>query len=150
MAPVVALGFGLISTAGAATHPGSKTGRGGTHHATTGANAHAQAVQSLRQAHALLVKADHDYQGHRAKAAHHVSQAIHALTGQPHHGAGAGGAGKGNAAGNANRLPQAESDAHLKQARQLLSTASGKLNGHTAGQHVTSAITELDTALKIK
>ncbi len=48
-------------------------------------SAHAQLLKTLRQAHHLLVNADHDYDGHRAKAAEEVHKAIKELEGK-HHG----------------------------------------------------------------
>jgi hypothetical protein len=127
----------------------------------TGAGKHAgnaMVVAELHQAHRLLAHADHDYQGHRAKAAHLVSEAIHEL--HPHHknGNGAktgGGKGKGLGQGKGNgqkqKEPQAVSDAQLKQAIGILTTAQGQLGNHPkAAAHVQQAIAELNTALKIK
>ena len=117
------------------------------------------ALAALQQAHALLAGANHDYDGYRAKAERHITQAMHEL-GHQHGTTGAGAAHKGGAApankgavvqGNANKEPQAQSDAQLKQALQLLSGLQGHIpNTHKAATHVQSAITELNTALKIK
>jgi hypothetical protein len=124
-------------------------------------------VTALHQARKLLATADHDYQGHRAKAAHLVTQALHELSGHQQQGTnkGAGGnganankngqAGNGNNGnannGQANKMPQAQSDAQLQQAIQLLNGVSGKLtNAPKAAGHIQAAIAELTTALKIK
>jgi hypothetical protein len=135
----------------------------------------AAVLAQLHTAHALLLKADHDYSGHRAKAAHEVSEAIHAITGHKHV-AGAGqnkgglnvaGQNKGglnaagqnngglNAAGQNNvgagKMPQAQSDAHLKQAAQILTQALSQMPaGHQATGKVQAAVTHIGTALKIK
>ena len=130
----------------------------------------AAVVAQLHAAHTLLLKADHDYQGHRAKAAHEVTEAIHAITGSKHVGAGgqnkaavnAGGQNKaaanagaqngaGQNKGGANKMPQAQSDAHLKQAAQILNTTLAQMpQGHQATAKVQAAITHIGTALKVK
>jgi hypothetical protein len=135
-------------------------------------------LTQLRAAHALLVhQADHDYQGHRAKAAHQVSAAIHALSGGNNNGAGGGQnqmvGGKNQQAGvnnqqaaakvgnnqqaggqagqGAPKIPQAQSDANLQKAAQMLHTALGQVHsGHQASTHIQTAITEIGTALKVK
>jgi hypothetical protein len=65
------LGAVKIASAQTATVPVS---------ATTSAK-HA-ALENLRQAHKLLVNADHDYDGHRARAAEEVHKAIRELEGK--------------------------------------------------------------------
>jgi hypothetical protein len=136
--------------------------------------AHANMVAALHQAHKLLATADHDYKGHRAKAEADIGHAIRELTAHHNggqHGAvggankGAGGQGAaaavkkaqagngGQAAGNGNapRIPQAQSDAQLKQALQLLTGIHGQLpGGHKAAAHVHAAINELNTALQVR
>jgi hypothetical protein len=199
----------------------NSTGQNATGHHTT----HNGAIQALHQAHTLLANANHDYDGHRAKAAHLVTQAIHELSGTHHHtnttgvthrgttaqgaagvnlgagknggvnngaanlgGVNLGGAknaggkfggvnlgaaqnggaklgggnnvaavnnggGNNGAAGKGNgmREPQAQSDAQLRQAMQLLNGVHGQLgNNHKASTHIQSAITELNTALRIR
>jgi hypothetical protein len=119
------------------------------------------ALAALKQARALLDGANHDYQGHRAKAEALVAQAIRELT-PHHHQPGAGttkpgrganpGVNVGNAGkGNANKEPQAQSDAQLQQAVQLLNGVVGQIGNHPkASAHIQNAIAELNTALKIK
>ena len=151
-------GLALIPTAAATPASPAKQQQAKAAHA-----AHAALVTQLHAAHALLVQADHDYDGHRAKAAHEVTKAIHELTG--HHNAGAGGqAGAKNqqAAGQAGaknqqaggakqKMPQAQSDAMLQKAAQMLSATVAKMPaGHKSTAHIHTAITELGTALKIK
>jgi hypothetical protein len=157
LVPLAVLGFALVSTASAAdARPvgGRGTAISGP---VKGANtANSGATATLRQVHTLLATADHDYNGHRAKAAQHVTQALRELGG--HHaganhkaGTGQGRAAGQNAAGNRVRLPQAQSDAQLQKALQLLGGLGGQIQNHpTAAGHVQSAITELNTALKIR
>jgi hypothetical protein len=125
----------------------------------------------LHATRTLLQNADHDYQGHRAMAVHHVGKAIHVLGGHHHH-TQTGSTNKptatpavvnpqaaaqaGNVQGVKNPLPQEVSDAHLKQALQQLQTiqqqlanSTGKNHGQAAGE-LQNAIAELNTALKIK
>ena len=47
------------------------------------APAQAEAIKALRSAHKLLAEADHDYDGHRAKAAKEVHKALKELGFQP-------------------------------------------------------------------
>jgi hypothetical protein len=112
-------------------------------------------VTVLHQAHALLQSANHDYDGHRAKAAEQVMHAIHALGHHHHHGqhtalqaaqqiAGAFGG------GGAIKEPQAQSDAQLKQAGQLLTSLNGSVPNAKAAEHIQAALSELNTALKIR
>ena len=49
-----------------------------------GHGAHGQLRASLHWAHKLLVEADHDYDGHRARAAHEVHRALEELDGHHH------------------------------------------------------------------
>ena len=121
----------------------------------TAANKNA-VISTLRQAHALLTIANHDYAGHRAKAAESISQAIRELGGGHHHAhsttigaahhvaAGVAGGGKAHEA-------QASSDAQLKQAGQLLVGLQGHVpNKHKAAAHVQHAINELNLALNVR
>lgn len=126
------------------------------HKSTASAQQHAAVLSQLHAAHSLLIRADHDYNGNRAKAAHEVTQAIHALTGHhPHHTAHKGNVrifGANVKKGNATpKLPQAQSDAHLKQASQLLAGVAGKLPpGHKSSANVQQAIRHIQVALQIK
>jgi len=135
-----------------------------------------QLVTELQTTKNLLQNADHDYQGHRARAVHHVGAAIHALLGQQNTQTSGvknttanaqggnpqrvnpqpGNAQGRNPQGGNNPLPQAVSDAQLQKAiqqlqiiHQQMTTTSGKNHGHAAG-HIQNAIGELNTALKIK
>jgi len=98
-------------------------------------------VQAVTQAYRLLEQADHDYQGHRAKAMKHLHQAGRVL----------GVALKGD--GKAGEQ-QGTSDSQLKQAQSVLqqmsaNQASGPRH-QRAMQHVQRALGELQTALSIK
>ena len=158
LASLAALGLGLVSVSASAAsgvttkttpvaglHKGVHSLGGTTRSATTSA-----AATAVHQAHTLLANANHDYDGHRAKAAAHVTHALRELGGHHHAaGAGNGAANKGN--GNKVREPQAQSDEQLKQAMALLSGVRGQIpNAHKAHGHIQAAITELNTALKIR
>jgi hypothetical protein len=179
---------------------------GGARSYSRGYNRNAMANQNngqmISQLHAtmrLLAQADHDYQGHRARAMHEIGTAIRHLEpatarrNQPNpalaylsagNGNGNGNAngngngirnGNGNGSGNGtgngngngtragggagpkNRMPQAASDAHLRNALQSLSTMQAELaNFGSAPNHVRahaavqSAIQELNVALNIR
>jgi hypothetical protein len=125
-------------------------------------------IKELHLTHKLLEEADHDYDGHRAKAAHEVHEAIHAL--MAHTGNGetkpaekvapkpaekpakpAGGAGL--------KESQAVSDAQLKEALanlQKIEAHFGSVKSEKsehiikAEKNVTAAIGELKIALSIK
>lgn len=109
-------------------------------------SAYASQVAQLHATAHLLNQADHDYQGHRAKAVHEIHQAIHALHPGPHkrhpHAPKKTG----------NNEPQSVSDAQLNQAIAQLKTVQGQLSG--APPHaltaIQSSIQQLETALKIK
>jgi hypothetical protein len=98
-------------------------------------------VQAVTQAYRLLSQADHDYQGHRAKAMKHLHQAGRVL------GLSLKGDGK-------NKEQQGSSDAQLKQAQttlqQMTANASGGRRHQRVMQHVNSAMGEISTALSIK
>jgi hypothetical protein len=106
----------------------------------------AKLIQELKAARALLHRANHDYDGHRAKAIHHVTHAIHALEGTPvpkHHAA--------KAKGPAVHEPQSVSDAQLQQALQQIKMVQTQLaGGTTASTHLADAVVQLETALKIR
>jgi hypothetical protein len=122
-------------------------------------------MESLRQAHRLLVEADHDYDGHRAKAAEAVHRAIRELEGK-HHGKKVQSGSVAGAAAGAGAViskpakvkqpavheAQANSDAQLHQAQAILQQVQTELNSHhpKAAAHTTEAITEITTALSIK
>jgi hypothetical protein len=90
----------------------------------------------LEEAFLLLSRADRDYKGHRAQAAHEVKTAAR-LLGQRLAGAREAGENQGT------------SDANLRQAQSLLSQAAGNLSGAPL-QHVQSAIQHLTLALNTR
>jgi hypothetical protein len=169
-AALVALGLAIGTTSAAAPKaPTQSAGPRGaaklagiTASGAAGQATNAAAVTALHQVEALLASAIHDYDGHRAKAAHLVRQAIHEL--HPHHATGTKtGQGKNNVPakgnkpnnngnnGNANQQTQAQSDAKLQQAMQALNTIQGQLaHAPKAAAHVQTAVKELTTALQIK
>ena len=108
-------------------------------------------ITALEAANALLGKADHDYKGHRVKAMKQVHAAVHALKvgakapKNPFKGP------KGNGG-----LPQDQSDALLKQAMEQITAVQTQLanvqdpRATAASADLATAVTELQTALKIK
>ena len=118
------------------------------------------AYHHSRSARRLLVAADHDYNGHRAKAAHEVTQALKELGYHPKkHSIGFTRQNGALVAAKAARTaqarvhePQATSDAQLQQAQQLLQGALTRLTSThpKATANVQTAITEINTALAIK
>jgi hypothetical protein len=106
-------------------------------------------IGHLRMAHSRLLQADHDYQGHRARAANHVASALR------HLGAPTTGSATNLGAG---QMPQAQSDGLLRDALFRLNTAQTQLGtrGYTGAHHgsarsqVTAAIGEINTALNIR
>jgi hypothetical protein len=124
--------------------------------ATPAASINKTIVTELHAIRALLHQADADYKGHRVKAMHEITAAIHALV-PPHKHA----TGKKPATGSvarpapANKEPQAVSDAQLQQAIQQLQAVQSQLASATHGNvaaanaAINRAIAELRTALKI-
>jgi hypothetical protein len=113
----------------------------GTYAVANRAPANPADVQAVSQAYRLLEQADHDYQGHRAKAMKHLHQAGRAL--------GVSLKGDGKA-----KEQQGTSDSQLQQAQTILQqmTTSGNGGKHHQRvlQHVHSALSEIQTALSIK
>lgn len=89
----------------------------------------------LDDAYATLAQADHDYNGHRAKAMKQIEAALGEI--------GAKVSGKGRV-----HEPQGTSDAQLRAARELLQQTAG-LSGK-ALKHVNNAIDQINVALDIK
>jgi hypothetical protein len=122
-------------------------------------------IAELRKAHALLQKGKHDYKGHRARAVTHVHQAIRDLQGARKPEAGKKPAakvpvnsGKKKNAGKVarSRETQAQSDALLRQAAQILKTTHKQLESAKAGHgrrkaahQVKKALEEIHKALKV-
>jgi hypothetical protein len=133
-----------------------------------------QIVSQLRATLNLLSQADHDYQGHRARAMHAIGSAMNHL--QPRSFSSsqynlaaptvATPAGASTAVAvtrtatngpGRNQMPQATSDAHLQNALQSLNGIQGELTNTGGTQHhvrarqaVQLAIQELNTALSIR
>jgi hypothetical protein len=139
---------GLASTALAQTTSAKQT-------------SHAQLVETLKSAQRLLVSANHDYDGHRAKAAQEVHNALKGLS-YHHHKKVQSGVTPNNGtaippkAAQASQQkvhePQATSDAQLREAQQLLQGALTQLNGNhpKTATNVKAAIAEINMALAIK
>jgi hypothetical protein len=119
--------------------------------ATPGRRASDQSIISLlRTTHTRLKEADHDYQGHRVKSMEHISGALRDL-------------GSSTPLGNVSlvsegNVPQSRSDEILRNALfQLKNTETSLGTGadrterhHRARSAVAHAITELETALRIR
>ena len=157
---ICGLGFSISSFLGAVNIASAQAA---TVPVTATTSAKHAALENLRQAHKLLVLADHDYDGHRARAAAEVHKAIRELEGKHHP--------KKVVSGTtpvpvptpiivkpakpkqpAMREPQAASDAQLQEALQLLQASTTEINSKhpRAAANVAAAIRELNTALKIK
>ena len=122
-------------------------------------------VEELRTAHRLLAEADHDYDGHRAKAAGEVHKAIkdlayHHKKGEPgqtpgnggNHGSGTHEPNKAAQSGKEHE-PQGNSDSQLREAHEILKTVLGQINATKhpkAAGHIKEAIHEIRLALKMK
>jgi hypothetical protein len=110
-----------------------------------------QIISELEHSRALLEEADHDYDGHRAKAVGDITAAIHAL--KPHHESKP--SEKKARPEKDPKEPQAVSDAQLKKALAELETVHHQLKESKAEHHakasedVGKAIAQLHTALKI-
>jgi hypothetical protein len=136
-------------------------------------------ISRLRSAHANLARLDHDYQGHRVQAMHHISMAIRQLSHRSMMSQGNGfsarmtgmqrnGNVNGNRNGNGMRLSQAQSDSRLRHsllmvtgAGQMLSQQSNATNasyvssGANTGRYraygyIHMAANELNTALTVR
>jgi 5S rRNA maturation endonuclease (ribonuclease M5) len=102
----------------------------------------AAVIEDLHKAHKLLVLADHDYDGHRARAAEEVHKALKEL----------GHASKKHHREPHPKEPQSASDAQLREAQQLLQAALTHLSTHHPRAHanVQAAIGEIGKALAIR
>lgn len=137
-------------------------------------------VSRLRSTHHALTGLDHDYQGHRVRAMHAISSAIHALSHRSSNGMNGfnnsiamqtrqnRGLGtnrnlaanrniSGNNGNNRLRMPQAQSDSRMRHAMQNLLLVSNQLSSqgstHSHQRALASiqvAYHELGTALQIR
>jgi hypothetical protein len=95
-------------------------------------------AQLLREAYHLLAVADHDYDGHRARAMHNTAEAARTI------GVHLRGGGKADEA-------QGASDEQLRKAQGLLQEALGPMAGRAkAIEHLEAAINQISAALKIR
>jgi hypothetical protein len=144
------LGGLSLASAQAVTTPPAK---GAAKHASQSV-----AVKNLRQAQKLLAEADHDYDGHRAKAAEGVHKALEEM-GHKHH---AKKVVAGSTPATTAAIPkaahsgkqgeqeaQAVSDSQLGQAQHLLETSLTEITAQhpRAVAHVEKAIAEIKAAL---
>ena len=119
----------------AAPAPGVRIGAAAKAPRLTLANDSTEAAL-LRQAYAKLFVADHDYDGHRARAMRQIEAAAKTL------GVDLKGDGKGHE-------PQATSDENLRAAQQLLEQITGAVAGEGL-KHIQLAIEQLSVALAIR
>jgi hypothetical protein len=139
----------LLSTTSFAGNPGSKSIATAAKGKKSVANA-AHIDKELAAIRNLLNKADHDYKGHRAAAVHQITHAIHLLQHGMHHPNP-----HQHFTGGTHKLPQAQSDAMLRQAETMLATVAKQLNGTNIAHHqqahaaVVRAIHDLQLALKV-
>jgi len=97
-------------------------------------------VGQLRQAYAILAKADHDYKGHRVRAMHAVEAACDAL-GQDIRGDGK------------DVEPQPTSDEELRQAQQIIQGVESEATSNKQpriARHLERAVNEINIALSVK
>jgi hypothetical protein len=114
-------------------------------------------ISHLRTAHARLQQADHDYQGHRARATSHIANAMRHLGGSSLSGLNMTASGM-NAAPGQGQLPQAQSDNMVRDALFRLNMVQGQLTSRTslaahqgnARTQVAQAIQELNVALNVR
>jgi hypothetical protein len=106
-------------------------------------------ITQLEAIRTTLNNANHDYDGHRASAVHHISHAIHIIQhAKPHPNPGE----HFKAAKVGNNEPQAVSDAQLKMAQTALQSLTVPATKHQAKvqEHLTKAVGELQTALMVR
>jgi hypothetical protein len=148
--PVLTLvALGAFTSSASAITPGTSGFNSAMRHAND------RIVKELHAAKALLEKADHDYDGHRAKAVHHITEAIHELNGhhqQQHHKTSTAQHTQHHNSGKKMKEPQNVSDAQLREAAALVAKAQSQLGStHPKVQaQLTLAEKELATALKIR
>jgi hypothetical protein len=129
-------------------HAYSQSGNSG------GQSSNSGVAQALRSAHALLVQADHDYDGHRAKAAEEVHKALAEL-GHHHHRCSTTSSTHATTASAAHSAKthevQTASDSQLRKAQQILNSVAGRIHNHPGAQrNVTAAVAEINKALTIR
>jgi hypothetical protein len=97
---------------------------------TTGTNNYGQVISELHKAKHLLDHANHTYNGHRAKADHEITKAIHVLHPE-HHKKGTTTQAKTKSTGQAKTTEsQQASDTDLRQAEKLVHAAIHELKKH--------------------
>jgi hypothetical protein len=103
----------------------------GKSEAAPNAYSHGQVLSELRQAKHLLDHANHDYNGHRAKADHDITKAIRLLHHQ-HHKKSTTSAKAAPPKGTHKAMhePQQASDTQLRQAEKLVHAAMHELHKH--------------------
>jgi hypothetical protein len=120
---------------------------------TATSTGNSQLVQALKSAQRLLATANRNYDGHRASAAQEVRKAMAALGYRPKKAQAGSTLNPGAVAGQAAiRKSQANSDAQLSQARQILQGALMQTNASRpkASTHLKAAIVHINAALSIK
>ncbi len=148
--PIAAIAFGGLTGSASAFSPSVSGVKAALRHGKTGA------ALELHAAKALLERADHDYEGHRAKAVHHITEALHELNGhhhQQHHKTSQPQHTQHHSSGkNMKKEPQNVSDAQLREAAALVAKAQAQLGtSHSKVQsQLALAEKEIAAALKIR
>jgi hypothetical protein len=107
------------------------------------AQVYAPIVNQLRQAQHLLHEANHDYDGHRVRAAKDIKQAIRALLPHAH----AGTKKKPAVPAPPVHEGQALSDAQMQQAAQIVNNVLAQLTSVPANTRTAAAVPQLQQAL---
>jgi hypothetical protein len=115
-------------------------------------------IAELNTIHLAIRSANHNYKGHRAKAMTEVNRAVRQLARDAGKKMGkAKGMRGGPGKGKKNALPQAESDALLRNAKRALAGVLSQLSalpasGHrtSAAKHIKHAMEQLDKALAVR
>jgi hypothetical protein len=132
--------LGAVALSSLADSPGnSPSNRPGNHREQNSAQK-AQEIGQLRQAYAILAKADHDYDGHRIRAMHAVERACDVL-GQDIRGDGK------------DVQPQATSDEELRQAQGIIQGVESDATSNKqerVARHLAKAVSEIEVALSVK
>jgi hypothetical protein len=148
---VLLAGFALAASSdGAQTVKAKKKS---TTQAPTGSVTH-EIIAELKSAHKYLEMANHDYKGHRAKASHDIMQAIHEL--EKHHHHHHKHALKTAAVPyphpqhhhhlNGHTEPQAQSDAQVKIAGEILKRVHSQVSGLPHNNHSAKAVKHVHEA----
>jgi hypothetical protein len=119
---------------------------------TANTAAHAAMIEDLKKAHRLLDEADHDYDGHRVKAAEEVHKALKELGHNPKPATAKAKAKAKSGKGNRSKEDQTVSDGQLREAQKLLAQSLSLLQKRHPKAHINiqAAIGQINLALSIR